>query len=61
VLALLADLARRSELGAATRAFAEAKWTCEAPFLSLETALRVACSAAPVAAPSVAAALKRAG
>ena len=38
VLALLADPGRRRELGAAARAFVEAKWTWEGPFLELEAA-----------------------
>jgi glycosyltransferase involved in cell wall biosynthesis len=38
VLGLLADSDRRRALGAAGRAFVEAKWTWEAPFLVLETA-----------------------
>lgn len=38
VLELMADPARRRALGAAGRAFVEAKWTWEAPFLVLEEA-----------------------
>jgi polysaccharide biosynthesis protein PslH len=38
VLGLLADPAHRRALGAAGRAFVEAKWTWEAPFLVLEEA-----------------------
>ena len=43
VLALLADEPRRQALGAAGRAFVEAKWTWEGPFLELEQAFLAAC------------------
>ena len=43
VLALLADPARRRDLGAAGRAYVEAKWTWEGPFLELEAAFLAAC------------------
>jgi glycosyltransferase involved in cell wall biosynthesis len=39
VLDLLADAPRRRTLGAAGRAFIEATWTWEAPFLTLEKEL----------------------
>lgn len=42
VIDLLADPARRRELGLAGRAFVEAKWTWEAPFLVLEEAFLAA-------------------
>ena len=50
VLELLADPARRRALGAAGRAFVEAKWTWEAPFLVLEEAFFAADRAADRAA-----------
>lgn len=43
VLALLVDPDRRQALGAAGRAFVEAKWTWEGPFLALEQAFLDAC------------------
>ncbi len=43
VLALLADPARRRDLGAAGRAYVEARWTWEGPFLELEAAFLAAC------------------
>jgi sugar transferase (PEP-CTERM/EpsH1 system associated) len=42
VLALLADPARRHLMGAAARAFVEARWTWEGPFLKLEHAFLAA-------------------
>ena len=42
VLALLADSRRRRELGSSGRAFVEAKWTWEGPFLELEAAFLAA-------------------
>ena len=45
VLSLLADPARRDRLGKAARAFVEAKWTWEGPFLELEQAFLAAVEA----------------
>lgn len=58
VLDLLADPARRRVLGAAGRAFVEAKWTWEAPFLVLEAAFleahrAAACPTARASAPAL--------
>ena len=43
VLALLAEPIRRRDLGVAGRAYVEAKWTWEGPFLELEAAFLATC------------------
>jgi glycosyltransferase involved in cell wall biosynthesis len=50
VLGLLGDVGRRRALGLAGRAFVEARWTWEGPFLGLEEAFLEACRAAAPAA-----------
>jgi glycosyltransferase involved in cell wall biosynthesis len=52
VLALLADPECRQAMGSAARAFVEAKWTWEGPFLELEREFLAAVGTKPAARPT---------